>query len=1192
MEGNLATQTTKLKSSDYVHLHNHSQYSLLDGLTKIPQLIDYVKEQGMEAVAITDHGTLSGLIEFYKEARSKHVKPILGIETYLATRDLNSKEAGIDKNNYHLILLAKNLAGYKNLMKLSTIANLEGFYYKPRIDKKNLKKYCDGLICLSACMGGELGEALLHDDYQEALKIAKWYKAVFKNDYYLELQDHGHPDHPTYNKDQHKINDYLLKIGNELGIQSVVTCDAHYLKHSDQTAHEVLLCIQTNAYFNSQNRFSLRDFDLHVTSPDDLIKRWGSDYPALIRNTKKIADQCQVEIKLGERLIPKYEVPKGFSDESSYLCELVFKGLQTRYLKQSNLTRIDDIKKVLPKDIIERANYELDVINSMHFSGYFLIVADFINWGKNKGIVFGPGRGSAAGSIVAYALKITEIDPLKYNLMFERFLNPSRISMPDIDIDIQDNRRDEVMEYCVRKYGSNRVANIVTFGKMAARNAVRDVARVLEISYPEADRLAKMLPLPAQGRHIPLEVSLKEDLKLKNEYKDNPTSKKIIDLAIQLEGTIRSHGVHAAGVVIAPSDISEYVPLELAQKGVIATQYNMGPIDELGLLKIDFLGLSNLTTIKNTIRIIKKVYNETIKLQDISNSDQKTFQLLQKADTTGVFQLESSGVKRYLKELKPTLFEDIVAMVALYRPGPMSEIPQFIKGKNNQRDITYPHESLKPILKETYGVIVYQEQIIQLLQLVAGYSAGEADLVRKAIGKKNRSIMANEEPKFIKGCIGKGLSEDAAKKLWELIQPFADYSFNKAHATCYGQISYWTAYLKAHYPNAYMAALMTSDYDNSDKLAIEINECQKMNINVLPPSINESFVEFGIDQTNNQIRYGLKAIKNVGEGVAQEIVDTRGNKPYRSIEDYLSRINSKVANKKVLESLIKVGAFDQFEERQILLDNIDLLLEFAPKQNRSKDLNQVNIFSSLAVEEDAKIETHLKLLNKNAPIDKRKYLIWERELLGLYISDHPLAEYSDYINKNSDNNKDFNKLSENEYLNIIGIISNIHTILTKSNQKMAFLRIETLDKEFEVVVFPKLYDEVVTNLDKDKIYLLRLKFSTRNNNSPFSLIAESIEVLDTKNLKLSTYKGPGAKDIDQALNNKMYIRLLDLNNSAMLVGIKQSILRYQGTSPVIIVIGDSPNKQAIKLPDGVNLDNQDVVNSLADLVGRDNIVIN
>lgn len=734
----------ELKNSDYVHLHNHTQYSLLDGLTQVGPLMDFVKEQDMKAVAMTDHGTLSGTIEFYKEAKARDLKPIIGIETYVAARKHTDKDPTKDKARFHLILLAMNNTGYQNLMRLSTIANLEGFYYYPRVDRDLLEKYNEGIIALSACMSGEVGDPLKQGQYKQALENAKWYKSAFGDRYYLEVQDHGHADNMLPSKEQADINEQVFKIAKELDIPVVVTCDAHYLKHEDQDAHEILLCVGTGSFLSDEKRMSLKDFPLHVESPAEIIKRWGKEHPEVITNTKKIADRCNVELELGKILIPKFPVPKG-EDEKSYLRKLTYRGLAWRYggveLEKSTKLTEREAKKTLSKEIIERAEYELGIMDSMGFNGYFLIVQDFIQWGKNGGIVFGPGRGSAAGSIVSYAIRITEIDPLAYNLMFERFLNPGRISMPDIDIDIQDTRRDEVIRYCVDKYGADRVANIVTFGRMFARNAVRDVARVLQVPYAEADRLAKMIPPPVQGRHIPLEKSLKENLELKNEYATNDTSKTVLDQAVRLEGTVRSHGVHAAGVVIAPDDIVKFVPLEMAQKGVVSTQYPMGPIEELGLLKMDFLGLSNLTIINNAMRIIRKVYKNDIDLGQIPNDDAKTFELLQRADTTGVFQLESAGMKRYLKDLKPTLFEDIIAMGALYRPGPMQEIPRFIEGKNNSASIKYLHQSLEPILGETYGVMVYQEQIIKILQLVAGYTPGEADLVRKAIGKKKRDIM-------------------------------------------------------------------------------------------------------------------------------------------------------------------------------------------------------------------------------------------------------------------------------------------------------------------------------------------------------------------------------------------------------------------------------------------------------------------
>lgn len=637
----------ELRSSDYVHLHNHTQYSLLDGLTQIGPLMDFVKERGMEAVAMTDHGTLSGAIEFYKEATARNLKPIIGIETYIAARKHTDKDPQKDKNRFHLILLAMNEQGYQNLMRLSTIANLDGYYYYPRVDHDLLEKYNEGIIVLSACMGGEVGDRLKQGQYEQARDIAAWYKKVFGDRYYLEVQDHGHPKNPLHSPEQLVVNEQVLKLGKELDIPVVVTCDAHYLKHEDQDAHEILLCVGTGSYLSDERRMTLKDYPLHVEPPEEIAKRWGQDHPDVITNTKAIADRCNLQLELGKILIPKFPVPKG-EDEKSYLHKLVYGGLAWRYGGQDRTDAarlsIAAAKKTLPKEILERAKYELEVIDNMGFNGYFLIIQDFINWGKDNGIVFGPGRGSAAGSIISYALNITELNPVAYDLLFERFLNPDRISMPDIDIDIQDSRRNEVIQYCVEKYGTERVANIVTFGRMFARNAVRDVARVLQVPYADADRLAKMIPAPVQGRHIPLTISLKEDVDLKREYETNEISREVLDQAVKLEGTVRSHGVHAAGVVIAPDDIVKFVPLEMAQKGVVATQYPMGPVEELGLLKMDFLGLSNLTIIKNALRIVKKVHGKEIDISSLTLDDQKTFELFQRGR---YHRRLPAGIRRY-----------------------------------------------------------------------------------------------------------------------------------------------------------------------------------------------------------------------------------------------------------------------------------------------------------------------------------------------------------------------------------------------------------------------------------------------------------------------------------------------------------------------------------------------------------------
>lgn len=1190
------TKTLKLGASDYVHLHNHTHHSLLDGLTKVPALVNTVKDFGMEAVAVTDHGTLSGTVEFYKAAKDAGVKPIIGMETYVAARTIHDRDPAKDKARYHLILLAMNQTGYKNLMKLSTVANLEGFYYKARIDHDLLEKYGEGLIVLSGCASSELGEALRVDDYDKAVDIAKWYQNLFGDRYYIEIQDHGHPEHTSKWDEQVKINRYLIRLSQELGIEKVVTCDAHYLKHADSEAHEILLCVQTGAFLNDQGRMSLKDFELHVTDPEEIIARWSQEHPDAIINSRKIADRCQVELDLGKILIPTFPTPAG-EDEKSYLHKLVWRGLAWRYGGKSAETAdnlsIEAARACLSQEIVDRTDYELSVMDSMGYNGYFLIVQDFINWGKDRGIIFGPGRGSAAGSIVSYALKITEIDPMGFELMFERFLNPSRISMPDIDIDIQDTRRDEVINYCVDKYGKERVANIATFGTMAARAAIRDVARVLQVPYAEADRISKLVPPPVQGRHIPLASSVKEDPDLKKEYDSSPTAKQVIDLAIKLEGTIRSHGIHAAGVVIAPDDIVKFTPLEMAQKGVVATQYPMGPVEELGLLKMDFLGLSNLTIINTALRIIKKVYKQSIELNSITRDDDKALSLFRAGDTTGVFQFESAGMKRYLKELQPTEFMDLVAMNALYRPGPLAEIPRFIKGKNNPEAVTYLHESLKPILKNTYGVMVYQEQIINLLQLVAGYTPGEADLVRKAIGKKKRDIMEAEEPKFIAGCQRQGLTEAQAKQLWAQIQPFADYSFNKAHATCYAQIAYWTAYLKAHYPEAFMAALMTSDQGDSDRLAIEISECSHMGIKVLSPDINESFHEFAVVPNQSEIRFGLDAVKGVGSGAVEEILIAREDGPFQSVADFAARIGGGKFNRKAWESLIKAGAFDKLADRSDLLFNLDSILAYSSKLSKQKLSGQTDLFGNLA---EPVVMASLDLETAPAKHSDRERLAWERELLGLYLSAHPLDYYQAYLEEQAAPLQSFTIDHDKRKATVGGLINDVRTINTKSGSKMAFVKLEDKSGEMEVIVFPKLYEILGDGLTVDQVVLATGKISaTDRDGNPLGeakLIADTItpisqEEIDNfqptghkpKPLKVRPKKVVPATakpvGIETAITfhpvepKVVYVHIKDPNDHDSLVKLKQSANDHPGEDEIILVLG-ADKKTAMRLPFSVD----------------------
>lgn len=1198
----------KVQTSDFVHLHNHTQYSLLDGLTKLPQLIDFVKEKGMSAVAMTDHGTLSGVIEFYKIANSANIKPIIGIETYVASRKHTDKDPVKDKQRFHLILLAMNNTGYRNIMKLSTIANLDGFYYFPRIDHDLLEKYNEGIIVLSACMGGEIGDALKNNQYKLAKKIASWYKSIFGDRYYLEIQDHGHPENPLHNLEQQQINEQVLKLANELNIEVIVTCDAHYLKHEDQEAHEVLLCVGTGSFLSDEKRMTLKDFPLHVTPPQEIIDRWGKSNPEIIQNTKKIAERCNVEIELGKILIPKFDVPKG-ETEKSFLRKKVFEGLATRYssdkIKTKNKLDIEKNADLLPKQVLERVEFELNIIEKMGFNGYFLIISDFINWGKNKGIVFGPGRGSAAGSIIAFALRITEIDPLKYDLLFERFLNPDRISMPDIDIDIQDTRRDEVIEYCVEKYGKDRVANIVTFGRMAARNAVRDTARVLQVPYAEADRIAKMIPPPVQGRHIPLAESIKSNVELNTEYKKNQTSKQVFDLAVQLEGTIRSHGVHAAGVVIAPDDLVKFAPLERAQKGVIATQYSMGPVEDLGLLKMDFLGLSNLTIIKNALRVIKKVYKKDIDIDNIPLDDQKTYELFKRGDTTGVFQLESAGMKRYLKELKPSVFEDIIAMVALYRPGPMQFIDDFIARKLGQKSIEYPHISMKNALENTYGVLVYQEQVMQISKEVCGFSGGDADTLRKAIGKKNAQLMAKMKDKMIEG--GQkhaGINSNLMESFWKQLEDFAAYCFNKSHAACYGLIAYQTAYLKAHYPAAFMAAVMTSDYDDNDRLAIEIKECTYLGLEVLQPDINQSYLEFAVIPDSNQIRFGLNAIKNVGSAAVEEIIRAREeNGKFQSIEDFITRVNSKAVNRKTMESLIKAGAFDNIGDRLQLLDNLDLIIAFASRIQKEQNSGQTDIFGSM-IEEIDKPTLNLAPTENNYSL--KEQLQWERELLGLYLSQHPLESFKNILEETTVNFETISPNHHSKTVTVGGIINDTREITTRNGQKMAFIQISNGDSDIELIIFPSIFQQTIGLWHKDVVVSVNGKVSAKDKDGATTdlkiivdeareITLEQAEAYQKTGKKKRTPKPvkevKSKKNTPDKKTKKLYLRMVDSSNTETLTSLKSLLENNEGSTDVILVLGKEDKKQAIKLPYNVSL-SQPVLDELGRLIGKDFVKIN
>ena len=1171
---------------DFVHLHNHTHYSLLDGLQKIPQLVDRVESIGQASVAITDHGTLSGSIEFYKACKAKGIRPIIGLETYVAPRKHTDKNSAEDRNPYHLTLLAKNNQGYQNLMKLSTIACLEGFYYKPRIDHELIEKYHEGIIALSGCLGGELGTLISNDQTEQALELAKWYLGIFgKENYYLELQPH------IDWAPQKKLNKGLMEISEKLGIDMVVTGDCHYSTEADHYPHDILLCVQTGSNIDDENRMKL-EMDLSVQPGSYFLDRFP-DHPEVLSNTVKIAEMCNVNIELGKILIPRFPgVPKG-ETEKSYLRKLVYQGAADRYTdiptdKPETLTE----KKVKPKlkpEVLDRIEYELKVIGEMGYEGYMLIVSDLINWSKSQGIVCGPGRGSAAGSIIAYCTKITELDPIRYELLFERFLNPDRISMPDIDMDYADDRREEVIAYATEKYGQERVAQIITFGVMAARNAVRDTGRVLGVPYGEVDAIAKVVPPPVQGRHIPLKVSVEDSPELKAVYNASPKNKEIIDIAIQLEGTIRNAGTHAAGVVIAPEPLVEYTPLTRASKGGIATQYSMNPIEELGLLKFDFLGLSNLTVIKNAIRIIKRVYEKEIVITDIPIDDKKTFELLSNGDTTGVFQLESAGMKRYLRELKPDKFEDIIAMVSLYRPGPMQWIEDFINRKHRPELVTYGHPKMEAALKETYGIIVYQEQVMQIAKDLSGFTGGQADTLRKGIGKKIPEVIAKMKNEFIDGAIK---TSDADKKfvedLWKGLEDFAAYSFNKSHAACYALISVQTAYLKSHYPSAFMAALLTSDHENLDRIAIEVAECRKMGIEVLPPEINESFMEFAVVPETGNIRFGLGAVKNVGQGPIEKIVEARdADGPFKSIEDFAQRVDAAVVNKKVMESLIRCGAFDAMGDRDTLLFNVDKITSYASRVQKNALSGQIDIFGSLNLHDEIPPISMDKPTHK---IDPRQHLMWEKELLGLYVSTHPLDDFKNYFKHKTQSIKSFTKNDDGKAITIGGIVTSARKIYTKNNDPMAFVQLETLDGDVELIVFPRVYAKIEEIIAADNVLEIEGKINAKdrdgNTTDELKIFADKAKVLNAETARMWLKPAEKPKE-EQGKESALTISLKSITDTELLMKIKAILDENQGDTPVTLLFTSTNHK--MRLPGGIKLD-ESILSEIKAIAGIENVV--
>ena len=1058
----------------FTHLHVHTEYSLLDGSSKIKEITKRAAELGMDSLAITDHGVMYGVIDFYKAAREAGIKPVLGCEVYVAPGSRFDKEAGTGEDKYnHLVLLAENNTGYQNLMKIVSRGFTEGFYYKPRVDKELLREFHEGIIATSACLAGEVQRYLARGMYEEAKRVALYYQDIFgKDNFFLELQDHGIAE-------QHYVNPQLLRMSEETGIELICTNDVHYTYADDADAHDILLCIQTGKKVTDENRMRYTGGQYYLKSPEEMAELFKYA-PQALANTEKIAKRCNVEIEFGVTKLPRFAVPEGFTSWT-YLNYLCYEGLKKRYPEQAadisveefvRLAKeesVEDRKDVVIKiaedtnNIFQRLAYELSVIYSMGYVDYFLIVWDYINFAKRHDIPVGPGRGSAAGSIVSYCLEITDLDPIKYSLIFERFLNPERVSMPDIDVDFCYERRQEVIDYVVEKYGKDCVSQIVTFGTMAARAVIKDVGRVLDLPYAMVDNIAKMVP---REIGITIDKALAENPDLKSEYENNEVVKDLIDKSKRLEGLPRHASMHAAGVLICGKPVEDYVPLSTGSDGAVVAQFVMTTLEELGLLKMDFLGLRTLTVIKDAENLIKK-HNKGFSIHNIDYSDKGVFDAISTGKCDGIFQLESAGMKSFMKELKPRSLEDLIAGISLYRPGPMDFIPQYIKGKNNQDSVTYACPQLEAILKPTYGCIVYQEQVMQIVRDLAGYSWGRSDLVRRAMSKKKAYVMEQERKNFIygnpdegvKGCVNNGIDEKVAGKIYDDMIDFAKYAFNKSHAACYAVVSFQTAYLKTYYPVEFMAALMTSVIDNTSKVAGYIYACKQMNIGILPPDVNESQMEFTVE--NGKIRFAMAAIKSLGRPTIQAILKERGeNGSFISMQDFVTRM-SQALNRRAIENFVKAGAFDTFgHTRKSMMIVSESMLDSAIKHNKDSMTGQMSLFDFAAEEDKKAFEIRIPDV---AEYTKEELLGYEKEILGVYVSGHPLDEYTGMVNKYITNvSSDFEvddelgetKARDGAIATIGGLITEKTIKTTKKGQLMAFLTVEDVVGTVEVVVFP------------------------------------------------------------------------------------------------------------------------------------------
>jgi len=1070
----------------FTHLHVHSHYSLLDGLPKIPDLINHIQKQGMTAVALTDHGSLYGALEFYKQAKREGIKPIIGIEAYVAPGSLKEKRSPADADYFHMILLAKNNEGYQNLLRLVTISHLEGYYYKPRMDKEILAEHAGGIIGLSGCLRGEIARSIASGNHDQAKKIALEIAGFFEKDsFYLELQ--RNIKEPM----QESVNEGLIKLSQETGIPLVATNDAHYLEPEDNAAQDILVCIGTGTTVEQSDRLDMRRMRLHLASPEEMTELFA-DVPEAIANTQKVADMIQLEIALEKRHFPNFPVPPDHTAET-YLELLSQNGLAARYTDVSP-----------PPEMSRRLNYELDIIKKKGYAAYFLVVADFVNWSRRRGII-STTRGSAAGSLVAYALGITTMNPVEYKLPFERFLNPYRPTPPDIDMDFADNRRDEVLNYVSEKYGKNKVAQIVTFGTMMARAAVRDVGRALGLPYSKCDRIAKMIPFGKQGFHMTIEKALSLSPELKEAYGKDRETQNLITLARKVEGSARHASVHAAGVVIAPTDLTDYTPLQLdTDNKNIITQYDMHSVEDAGLVKMDFLGIRNLSILGNAVQVVRDHRRLEIDLGKIPLDNPETFKLLASGRTMGVFQLGGSGMTKYLVDLKPTNIFDIMAMISLYRPGPMESIPEFIARKHDPRLISYLDPRLKEILDLSYGVITYQDDVLLIAIKLAGYSWEEADKLRKAMGKKIPIEMAAQKEKFIQGAITGGMSLPSAVKLWALIEPFAAYGFNKAHAASYAMVAYQTGYMKANYTVEFMAAVMTAESGDNEKIAEAVNECVALGIEVLPPDVNESLADFTVIG-DKQIRFGLNAVKNLGSDVIETIIiERKQNGQFTTIGDFVRRVKTRNFNKKSWEALVKSGSLDRFDERNKMLLNTENILEFSRNEQKQAAAGQVTLLGTGMANGGEEL-----LLRDAPPASDQERLSWEKEFLGLYVSAHPLRGHRGTLQKYCRPVSALSSADENSYVTIGGIVTRVQNILTKKGDQMCFADIEDEGGKLELVVFPNVFNEYKSLLTADTMVLVRGKVSDKDGE--IKLLADSFKSITDQDIETWTQKPQPAR---------------------------------------------------------------------------------